>query len=58
VKKKLYIAHNFWGILEIMDYKNIIYFIAPSKKLHPLGLFQNKHSKEFQPNFMANFNNI
>jgi hypothetical protein len=41
-----------------MDYKNRIYFIAPSQNFHPLGLFQDKHSKEFQPNFMANFNNV
>jgi len=41
-----------------MDYKNTIYFIALCQNFHFLGLFQNKHSKEFQPNFMANLNNL
>jgi hypothetical protein len=29
-----------------MDYENIIYSIAPNKKIHPLDLFKDKYSKE------------
>jgi hypothetical protein len=38
--------HNFFNVPKIMDYENIIYFIAPNQNFHPLGLFKYKHSKE------------
>jgi hypothetical protein len=38
--------YKFLNAPKIMDYENIIYFIAPSQKFHPLSLFKNKHSKE------------
>jgi hypothetical protein len=37
--------HNFLDVSKIMDYENIIYYIAPSQNFYPLGLFKNKHSK-------------
>jgi len=30
---------------KIFDYENFIYFIASSQNFHPLGLFEDKHSK-------------
>jgi len=38
--------HNSLDPPKIIDYENIIYFIAPSQDFHPLGLFKDKHSKE------------
>jgi len=35
--------HNFLNVLKIMDYENIIYFIASSQGFHPLNLFKDKH---------------
>ncbi len=35
--------HNFLDALKIMDYENIIYFIAPNQDFHLLGLFEDKH---------------
>jgi hypothetical protein len=40
--------HNFLDVLKIMDYENTVYYIAPSQKFQPLGLFKNKHSKELK----------
>ncbi len=39
--------HNFLDAPKIIDYENTIYSIAPSQKFHPLGLFKDKHSKEW-----------
>jgi len=38
--------YNFLETPKIMDYDNIIYFIAPNQHFHPLGLIKNKHSEE------------
>ena len=38
--------HNFLDAPKISDYENIVYFVAPSKNYHPLGLFKDKNSKE------------
>jgi hypothetical protein len=45
--------HNFLNVLKIMDYENIIYFIALSQDFYPLGLFKNKHSEKL--NFLTLF---
>ncbi len=31
--------HNSLDVKKIMDYENIIYFIAPSQNFHPSSLF-------------------
>jgi len=38
--------HNFLNVPKLMNYENDIYFNAPNKKFHPLGLFKDKHLKE------------
>jgi len=38
--------HNFLDDPKIMDYENIIYFIAPSQNFRPLGLFKDKYYEE------------
>jgi hypothetical protein len=39
------IIHIFLDVSKIMDYENIMYFIAPSQNFHPLGLFKDNISK-------------
>ncbi len=38
--------HNFLDVPKIMNYDNIIYFVAPSQNFHPLSLFKYKNSKK------------
>jgi hypothetical protein len=38
--------HNFLDVPKIMNYENIIYFVAPNQNFHPLSLFKYKHSKK------------
>jgi hypothetical protein len=38
--------HNFLDALKIMDYENIIYYIASNQNFRRLGLFKYKHLKE------------
>ncbi len=40
------IIHNFLDVAKIMEYENIIYYIAPSQDFHLLGLFKDKHLEE------------
>jgi len=50
--------HEFLNAQKIMDYENIIYYIAPSQNFCPLFLFKYQHSKEliFQHYFKGNVN--
>jgi len=34
---------KFLDVPNIMNYENIMYFIAPSQNFHPFDLFKNKH---------------
>jgi hypothetical protein len=36
-------TYNNADVPNIMDYENIIYFIAPSQNFHPFDLFKDKH---------------
>jgi hypothetical protein len=38
--------HKFLNDPKIMDYENIIYFIALSQNFQPLGLFKDKYYEE------------
>jgi len=37
--------HNILDVSKITDYKNTIYYIAPSQNFHPLDLCKDKDSK-------------
>jgi hypothetical protein len=39
---------NFLDVPKIINYENIIYFVAPSQSFHPLGLFKYKHSNKLK----------
>jgi hypothetical protein len=45
--------HNFLNVQKIMDYENMIYFIAPSQDFYHVGLFKDKHLEEL--NFLTLF---
>jgi hypothetical protein len=51
MKKYIYtltylMLYNFLDVQKIMDYDNIICFIAPNQNFHPLSLFKYKRIKK------------